>query len=331
MTRGWVGALLATAAVLVPGLASAQRAEGRERVRVEREGGDRMERIGQRAERRMAPDGDTRIAQARRPAPWQQARRPAPWQQARPDLSDSSGGRRASRPDITDGAVERPVRGQGGAGWSGRNEGPRPGDGGVRWSGRGQPRGDGVQAGRSGRGDNGGGWDRRGGDGRNPAGRDSNRRDWNGRDWNGRDGDRSGWNGARWNDGRRDADRWNDRGWNDGGRNDRGWAGDRGWNRDWRRDGRYDWSGYRLSNRSAYRLPRYDAPYGWNGGYRRFGIGMTLSRLLFAQDYWIGDPYAYRLPDAGGPYRWVRYYNDALLVDTYSGEVVDVVNDIFWY
>ncbi|WP_409574764.1 RcnB family protein [Sphingopyxis sp. PET50] len=33
---------------------------------------------------------------------------------------------------------------------------------------------------------------------------------------------------------------------------------------------------------------------------------------------------------AYGGYRWVRYYNDALLVDTYSGEVVDVIYDFFW-
>ena len=31
-----------------------------------------------------------------------------------------------------------------------------------------------------------------------------------------------------------------------------------------------------------------------------------------------------------GPYRWVRYYNDALLVDIRSGQVVDVEYDIFW-
>ena len=41
-------------------------------------------------------------------------------------------------------------------------------------------------------------------------------------------------------------------------------------------------------------------------------------------------PYDYRLPEAYGPYRWVRYYNDALLVDIYTGEVVDTVYDIFW-
>ena len=108
--------------------------------------------------------------------------------------------------------------------------------------------------------------------------------------------------------------------------------GDRGgrWNREWRGDTRYNWQSYRTSNRNAYRLPRYYAPYGWNYGYRRFSIGVTLSSALFAQGYWIDDPYDYRLPEVYGPYRWVRYYNDALLVDIYSGQVVDVVYDIFW-
>lgn len=128
---------------------------------------------------------------------------------------------------------------------------------------------------------------------------------------------------------------WDDRGWDDRGRDDRGWndqgfGGRAGWSREWRRDARYDWNRYRATNRAAYRLPRYYAPYGWNGGYRRFGIGAILSSLLFAQSYWIDDPYSYRLPEAYGPYRWVRYYNDALLVDVESGEVVDAINDLFW-
>jgi len=102
------------------------------------------------------------------------------------------------------------------------------------------------------------------------------------------------------------------------------------WNRGWRNDNRYAWSNYRASNRGAYRLPRYYAPGGWSGGYRRFGVGFTLSSILFNPTYWIQDPYTYRLPDAYGPYRWVRYYNDALLVDLDSGRVVDTVYDIFW-
>ena len=103
-----------------------------------------------------------------------------------------------------------------------------------------------------------------------------------------------------------------------------------GWNRGWRNDNRYDWNRYRSGNSSLYRLPRYYAPNGWGNGYRRFSIGITLSSLLWDQDYWIDDPWSYRLPEAYGPYRWVRYYDDALLIDIRSGQVVDTVYDIFY-
>jgi Ni/Co efflux regulator RcnB len=103
-----------------------------------------------------------------------------------------------------------------------------------------------------------------------------------------------------------------------------------GWNNNWRSDRRYDWRDYRNENRNAFRLPRYYAPRGYGYGYQRFSIGLTLGRLLYGEQYWIDDPYAYRLPYADGEYRWVRYYNDALLVDIYTGEVVDAEYDIFW-
>jgi hypothetical protein len=188
------------------------------------------------------------------------------------------------------------------------------------------------------------------------AGDRDGRPGWNG-DRNGRpgwDGDRNnrpGWNGDR--NGRPDVNRGGDRDGQWGrGRDDRNggfdrdrrgdrdaWRGDRnGWhgdnrgsfNRDWRRDRRYDWRDYRTTNRGLYHLPRYYAPYGWDYGYRRFGIGFTLDSILFGSNYWISDPYYYRLPPAYGPYRWVRYYDDALLVDIRTGYVVDVVYDIFW-
>ncbi len=117
---------------------------------------------------------------------------------------------------------------------------------------------------------------------------------------------------------------WQNRSWSDNGnRFDR-------WNNDWRRDRRYDWRGYRSHNRDFYRLPRYSDPYGYDYGYRRFSIGIFLDDLLFAERYWINDPYEYRLPPAYGPYRWVRYYDDVLLVDLRNGRVVDVIYDFFY-
>ncbi|WP_430634765.1 RcnB family protein [Sphingomonas hankookensis] len=138
--------------------------------------------------------------------------------------------------------------------------------------------------------------------------------------------------GNGWNRDNRGWDR-GDRGWDRGGggwgRGD-GWSRGGQWDRGWRRDDRYDWNRYRQQNRGLYRLPRYYAPQGWNDGYRRFGIGVTLNSFLFGSNYWINDPYHYRLPDAWEPYRWIRYYNDALLVDVRTGRVVDVEYDIFW-
>ncbi|WP_415642261.1 RcnB family protein [Sphingomonas antarctica] len=109
-----------------------------------------------------------------------------------------------------------------------------------------------------------------------------------------------------------------------------GYNGGNNWNRGWRNDNRYDWQRYRSANRYLYSLPRYYAPYGWNYGYRRFDIGITLNSLLFSRNYWIDDPYQYRLPPAYPPYRWVRYYNDALLIDERSGYVVDAQYDFFY-
>ncbi len=76
-------------------------------------------------------------------------------------------------------------------------------------------------------------------------------------------------------------------------------------------------------------MGRYNPPYrDWS--YRRLSIGFYLQSGFYGSNYWLDDPYAYRLPPANGPYRWVRYYDDALLVNIYDGEVVDVLHDFFW-
>ena len=120
------------------------------------------------------------------------------------------------------------------------------------------------------------------------------------------------------------VDRGGDRRWDHDG--DRRWDGhrdgDRRWSRDWRRDSRYNWYNYRNRYGSLFRLGRYYDPYGWS--YRRFSIGFNLSPSYYGSNFWLNDPWQYRLPPAYGPYRWIRYYNDALLVNVYTGEVVDV-------
>lgn len=113
-------------------------------------------------------------------------------------------------------------------------------------------------------------------------------------------------------------------------RDGRRYSGDhRRWDRNhWRGDRRYDWRRYRDRNRSIFRIGLYIDPFGW--GYNRWGIGSRLYPNYYRSSYWINDPWMYRLPHAYPPYRWVRYHNDALLVDTWSGEVVDVIYNFFW-
>ena len=108
------------------------------------------------------------------------------------------------------------------------------------------------------------------------------------------------------------------------------WSSQRRWDNGWRQDRRYDWRSYRSRYGERYRIGRYYAPRGWSYGYRSFSVGIFLSNLLYANNYWSSDPYAYRLPPAFGTLRWVRYYDDALLVDIRDGYVVDVIHNYFW-
>lgn len=312
--------LLMAATALVPATMMATAASAQQ---VDQDRGDR----GPRQDRGQRPDrGD------RRPRPDSQA-----FQQQRPDRPAAPD--QGQRPQRADLGTQQQIRGDRPDGqdrpdWNGQNRG------GQRWNGQGgsgqgwngQPRPD-AQATQN-RGD----WNRdqrRPGFDRGNQQADRGQFDRNGRgDWrndgrnDGRGDNRGDWrNGGRDGYQNRQPNRayGNVQGYGRGGYN-RGGA----WNRGWRNDNRYAWSNYRTSNRGAYRLPRYYAPSGWGSGYRRFGVGFSLNRILYNQNYWIQDPYTYRLPEAYGPYRWVRYYNDALLVDLDSGRVVDTVYDIFW-
>jgi hypothetical protein len=154
-----------------------------------------------------------------------------------------------------------------------------------------------------------------------------------GRNWN--RGDQNRWSRndqRRWQRGNNDWNRggWGQGGWGNGYGN--GWGnggGFRRWDNGWRRDRRYDWFGWRNQNRGIFRGGFYNSPYN-NFGYSQLSIGVVLGSLFYDQQYWINDPGYYHLPDAYGSYRWVRYYNDAVLVDTYTGEVVDVINNFYW-
>ena len=96
----------------------------------------------------------------------------------------------------------------------------------------------------------------------------------------------------------------------------------------WRNDKKYDWKDWRKKHRSHFRLGFYYDPFGWN--YRPYQIGWRLWPSYYSNRFWLNDPWQYRLPYAPPGYRWIRYYDDAILVDTWSGQVVDVIYNFFW-
>jgi hypothetical protein len=100
------------------------------------------------------------------------------------------------------------------------------------------------------------------------------------------------------------------------------------WRVTWRDNDRYDWQNHRRHHRSLFHLGFYYDPYGW--GYQPFSIGWRLWPSYYSRNYWITDPWMYRLPYAPAGYVWIRYWNDALLVDTWSGQVVDMIPNFFW-
>lgn len=112
-------------------------------------------------------------------------------------------------------------------------------------------------------------------------------------------------------------------------RSDHHWSGGSShWDTNWRHDGHYDWHNYRNHHRSLFHVGLYYDPYGW--GYQPFSIGWRLWPSYYGSNYWINDPWMYRLPYAPPGLVWVRYWNDALLVDRWSGTVVDVIPGFFW-
>jgi Ni/Co efflux regulator RcnB len=78
---------------------------------------------------------------------------------------------------------------------------------------------------------------------------------------------------------------------------------------------------------AAVRAPAYRYPRGW--AYRAWRPGQVLPRLFIAEPYFLDYAYLGLPPPPPGT-RWVRYGPDALLVDFYSGRVVDVIYSAFY-
>jgi Ni/Co efflux regulator RcnB len=116
-----------------------------------------------------------------------------------------------------------------------------------------------------------------------------------------------------------------------GNRANTGWQGNRtGSNAAWRNN-RATWSHYHRSwtaNRRYHWNRAYVRPAGWH--YQRWTLGAVLPALFFAQQYWIGDYAIFALDPPPPGTVWVRYGSDALLVDRYNGEIIQVVYGIFY-
>jgi hypothetical protein len=81
-------------------------------------------------------------------------------------------------------------------------------------------------------------------------------------------------------------------------------------------------------SQDRFRIGAYRAPYGYY--VRSWGFGDFLPRGWYGQDYFIGDFLDYDLPYPPPGYEWVRVGGDALMIDRFSGRVVQVVRGIFW-
>jgi Ni/Co efflux regulator RcnB len=64
--------------------------------------------------------------------------------------------------------------------------------------------------------------------------------------------------------------------------------------------------------------------------FRHFRLGERLPAILLASNYFLTDYGFYGLPPAPYGYAWVRVGSDAVLVDRYTGQVVQVAYDIFY-
>lgn len=169
--------------------------------------------------------------------------------------------------------------------------------------------------------------DRRGRDGggeRRTERNDDRRPDWPDRDRRDRDGlnrnDRDRYDRRDWDRRGENWDRWN--------RNRSGWDRDRdGWERS---RPRYDPYRYPRTWRAPqrYRGFVYQAPPGFYA--RSWAFGEILPRGWYEPEYRILDWWAYGLPIPPIGYDWVRVGNDVLLVDSFSGRIVQVVRNLFW-
>ncbi len=72
----------------------------------------------------------------------------------------------------------------------------------------------------------------------------------------------------------------------------------------------------------------YVRPHGWY--YHRWVFGEILPRFFWVRDYWILDYWMFGLPIPPYGCVWVRYGDDAVLIDTRTGAILQVIYGIFY-
>jgi Ni/Co efflux regulator RcnB len=83
-----------------------------------------------------------------------------------------------------------------------------------------------------------------------------------------------------------------------------------------------------MSAQNRFRAGFYRPPYGYYS--RAWIFGDFLPRPWFARDYWLDDFLDFDLPYPPPGFVWVRVGPDALMIDRFTGRVVQVVRGIFW-
>ena len=109
------------------------------------------------------------------------------------------------------------------------------------------------------------------------------------------------------------------------------WTGDRGQGPEGLRNGdRRDLRQYERNSNAQhrFRFGGYERPRGWYP--RRWTFGEFLPQLFWSQNYWLNDFSDFGLPYPPPGCVWVRDGDDALLIDRYSGEIVQVVYGLFY-
>ena len=76
-----------------------------------------------------------------------------------------------------------------------------------------------------------------------------------------------------------------------------------------------------------YHWNNYNRPNGWYA--HRWTYGERMPPAFWVRDYWVNDWWSFGLTIPPYGYEWVRYGDDAVLINVNTGEVLQVVYDLY--